>query len=117
MILTVLKCQIHHSITSTQSKSYREADGAVHYDQVIDECKRKQFDNSEKRSDEMKKDFVNAPHWSIEKWISVLASGGGQKKRFQHCLNPNCPHQFLYLRAVQGHSGSKTNPALQDNVL
>ena len=65
----------------------------------------------------MKKDFVNAPHWSFQKWISVLAKGGGHKKRFQYCLNPNYPHQFLYLRAIQGHSGSTINTALQDNVL
>ena len=45
------------------------------------------------------------------------AKGGGQKKRFQYCLNPNYPHQFLYFRAIQGHSGSTINPALQDNVL
>ena len=70
---------------------------------------KKQLDNTEYRSVEMKKDFVNAPHWSIEKWISVLAKGGGQKKRFQHCLNPNYLHQFLYLRAIQGHSGSTVN--------
>ena len=30
----------------------READGAVHYDQVIDECQKKQFDNNE--------------HWSVD---------------------------------------------------
>ena len=89
---------------------YREGDGAVHYDQVIDECKRKAIS-------EMKKDFVNAPHWSIEKWVSVLAKGGGQKKRFQYCLSPNYPHQFLYLGAIQGHSGSIINPAVKDNVL
>ena len=66
----------------------------------------------------MKKDFVNAPHWSIEKWISVLAKGGGQKKRFQYCLNVNYPHQFLYLRAIQGQSGRTIiNPALPHNVL
>ena len=96
---------------------HREDDGAVHHDQVIDECKKKHFDNTEYWSVEMKKDFVNAPHWSIDKWKSVLAKGGGQKKRFQYCLNPNYPHQFLYLRASQGHSGSTINPALQDNVL
>ena len=50
-------------------------------------------------------------------WISVLAEGGGQKTRFQCCLNPNYPHQFLYLRAIQGHSGSTINLALPDNVL
>ena len=98
-------------------KVHREEDGAVHYDQGIEECKIKQFGNTEYWSVEMKKDFVHAPHWSIENWISVLAKGGGQKKRFQCCLNPNYPHQFLYLRAIQGLSGSAINPALQDNVL
>ena len=73
----------------------REDDGAVHYNQVIDECKKKQFDNAESWSAEEMNEFVNAPHWSIDKWISVLAKGGGQKKRFQYCLNPNYPHRFL----------------------
>ena len=27
----------------------------------------------------MNRDFVNAPHWSTQKWVSVLAKGGGQK--------------------------------------
>ena len=97
---------------------YRQEDGAVHYDQVIDECKKRQSDNAGYCLDEMKKHFVNAPHWSIEKWISVLTKGGGQKKIFQYCLNPNYPHQFLYVRAMQGHSGSTINHALpEDNVL
>ena len=95
---------------------YREADGAVHYDQIIDECKKKQSDNTGFWSDEMKKHFFNAQHWSIEKWVSVLAKGGGHKKRFQFCLNPNYPHQSLYLRAIQEHSGSAISPALQDIV-
>ena len=56
---------------------YREADGAVHFDQVTDEWKKRQSDNTGYWSDEMKKDFVNASHWSIEKWISVLAKCGG----------------------------------------
>ena len=54
---------------------------------------------------------------SIEKMVSVLARGGGQKERFQYWLNPNNPHRFLYFRAAQGHSGSTTNPTLQDHVL
>ena len=62
---------------------------------VIDECKKKQFDYTEYWSVERKKEFVNAPHWPIEKWISVLAKGG-PKKRFQYCLNPSYLHQFLY---------------------
>ena len=95
---------------------YRDADGAVHYDEVVDECKEMQSDNAGYWSDEMKKDFVNAPHWS-KRWVSVLKKGGGQKKRFQYYLNPNYPHQFLYLRAIQGHSGRTINLALQDNVL
>ena len=82
----------------------RGLDGAIHHDDIIEECK--------------KKKFINAPQWSIDDWISTLAKGGGEKKRFQYCLNPNSPNQFLYLRAIQGHSGSGViDPALQDNVL
>ena len=43
----------------------READGAVRYDQVTDDCKKKQSDNAEYWSDKMKKDFVNAPHYAV----------------------------------------------------
>ena len=47
-----------------------------------------------------------------------MAKGGGAKKRFQDCLNPNSPNQFLHLRAIQGHSGDNVvDHALQDNVL
>ena len=78
---------------------------------------KKESENTEYCSDEMKKHFVNAPHWSSYKWISVLTKCGRQKQRFHFCLNPNYSHQFLYFRAIQGHSGSTINPALQDNVL
>ena len=57
-------------------------------------------------------------HWSIRTWISFLQRGGGPKKRFQYCMNPNSPETFLYLRAIQGHSGGAlVDPTLQDNVL
>ena len=64
-----------------------------------------------------------APCWSADKWIDVLSKGGGQKKRFQYCLKPNCPEKLVYFRAIQGHSGkaysgnARINLALQDNVL
>ena len=49
--------------------------------------------------------------------ISTLAEGWGAKKRFQHCVKPNSSNQFLYLQAVQGHSGDNAvDPALQDNA-
>ena len=98
-------------------KVNRQDDGAVHWDQVIDECKKKLSHDTGYWSVEMMNQFANAPFWSIDKWISVLAKGGGQKKRFQYCLNPNYPQKFLYLRAIQRHSRSTINPALQDNVL
>ena len=96
---------------------YREADAGVHFDQVNDEWKKKQSNDTGYWSDEMKKQFAKAPYWPIGKWMSVLAKGGGQKKKFQYCANPNYPHKFLYFRAIQGHSGSTINLALQDNVL
>ena len=62
--------------------------------------------------------MVRNPQWSINAWITVLAKGGGPKKRFQYCLNPNCSEHFLYLRAIKGHSGGTlVNSAMQDNVL
>ena len=70
-------------------KVYREADGAVCYDQPVDECKSGESDNTEYWSGEMKMDFVSVPRWSIEKCFSVLAKCGGQKKRFQYLVNPN----------------------------
>ena len=52
-------------------------------------------------------------------WQVGLSSGimWRKEKRFQYCVKPTYPHQFLYLRTIQGHSGSTFNPALQDNVL
>ena len=45
-----------------------------------------------------------------------MAKGGGAKKRFQYCLNPNSPRHMLYFRAIQGHSGGiAIDPELQEN--
>ena len=81
MTLFVFKCQ-NSSLDyfETDKKVFREAVGGVHHDQVIDECRKKQSDNTGYWSYEMKKDFVNVPNWSIDTWRSVLAKGGRQKK-------------------------------------
>ena len=43
---------------------------------------------------------------------------GGPKKRFQYCQDHFSADTFLYLRAIQGHSGgNQIDPAVQDNVL
>ena len=42
-----------------------------------------------------------------------MAGGGGIKKRLQYCADSS--GAILYLRALQGHSGS--NPTLQDNLI
>ena len=52
-----------------------------------------------------------------ENGYQFCQKGGGQKKRFQYCLNPNYSQKFLFFGGIQGHSGSTINPALQDNVL
>ena len=81
----------------------RGIDAAIHYCDIIEECRRKNFDASQ---------------WLLEDWISKLAKGGGAKKRFQFCVSPNSPNQFLYVRAIQGHSEeSALDPASQDNIL
>ena len=54
--------------------------------------------------------------WSDDVWKSKMAGGGSNKKRFQYCTDPS-GQEFLYLRALQGHSGrNPIDPALQDNV-
>ena len=82
----------------------RGSDGAILYSDSIEECRKQKFDD--------------ASQWPLEDWISTLAKGGGAKKRFQYCVNPNSSDQFLYLRAIQGHSGDNAvDPELQTNVL
>ena len=55
-------------------------------------------------------------HWSDERWKSCLAAGGGSKRRYQYCSDDS--GRILYLRALQGHSGSNLiDPTLQDNVV
>ena len=67
----------------------RETDGAVKFDDLIEEFKKK-------------KRFDGALQWKIEDWISILARGGGQMTTFQYCLNPNSSRHILYFRAIQG---------------
>ena len=95
----------------------REEDGGVHHYQVIEELQEQVIRRYRILVRRNGAAIALAPHWSLEKWISVLARGGGQKKRFQCCLNLNYSQKFQYLRAIQGHSGSTINPALQDSVL
>ena len=52
---------------------------------------------------------------SDDRWKACLAAGGGSKRRYQYCSD----HlgTIVYLRALQGHSGSNLiDPTLQDNV-
>ena len=67
--------------------------------------------------DGLRYEFENSRHWSDEKWQSIMAKGGGNKKRFQYCTDSS-GQEILYLRALQGHSGRNLiDPSLQDNVL
>ena len=54
--------------------------------------------------------------WSDDRWKACLAAGGGSKRRYQYCSDDS--GKILYLRALQGHSGSNlVDPTLQDNVV
>ena len=54
--------------------------------------------------------------WSDDRWKACLAAGGGSKRRCQYCSDDSV--RILYLRALQGHSGSNLiDPMLQDNVV
>ena len=110
--------KIHHSIIfDTVNKVIEKKMQESIMTKLLMNARKKQSDNTGYWSDEMKKHFVNVQHWSLEKWISVLTTGGGQKKRFQYCLNPKYLQKFMFLRAIHGYSGSTIHPALFDNVL
>ena len=55
-------------------------------------------------------------NWSDDRWKACLAAGGGSKRRYQYCSDNL--GSIIYLRALQGHSGSNLiDPTLQDKVL
>ena len=55
-------------------------------------------------------------NWSDDRWKACLAAGGGSKRRYQYCSDNL--GTIIYLRALQGHSGSNLiDPTIQDNVL
>ena len=60
----------------------QEEDGGVHYDTGY-------------WSDEMKKQFAVSPHWSFEYMMSVLAKGGGQKKKVAISREPELFSEIL----------------------
>ena len=63
----------------------REDDGAVRFDGLVKEFEAK---------------FDDSSQWSVNDWVTYMAKGGGQKKRFQYCLNPHFSKLFLCFRAI-----------------
>ena len=61
------------------------------------------------------KDYLHSQHWSDEKWKSIMARGGGNKKRFQYCT---IHHEKFFtselFKDIQGRN--LIDPSLQDNV-
>ena len=54
--------------------------------------------------------------WSDDRWKACLAARKSSKRRYQYCSDNL--GTILYLRALQGHSGSNLiDPTLQDNVV
>ena len=52
-------------------------------------------------------------NWSDDRWKACLAAGGGSKRRYQYCSDNL--GSIIYLRALQGHSGSNLiDPTLQE---
>ena len=92
--------KIHDQITPTIS---REDDGAVRFDDLTEKCKVK---------------FAGALQWNVDDWENCLTKCGGEKRRFQYCMNPYSFDKFLYFRAIQGLSADNlVDSFLQKNVL
>ena len=82
-------------------KLHREEDGAIQFYKI-------KF--------HLRDQHPQIQNWSDDRWIACLAAGGGPKRRYQYCSDNL--GSIIYLRALQGHSGSNLiDPALQDNVL
>ena len=80
---------------------HREEDGAIEF------CKIKFH---------LQNHHSQIQNWSDDRWKACLAAGGGSKRRYQYCSDNL--GTIIYLRALQGHSGSNLiDPTLQDNVL
>ena len=80
---------------------HREEDGAIEF------CKIKFH---------LRNHHSQIQHWSDDRWKACLAARGGSKRRYQYCSDNL--GTIIYLRALQGHSGSNLiDPTLQDNVL
>ena len=80
---------------------HREEDGAIEF------CKMKFH---------LRNHHSQIQNWSDDRWKACLAAGGGSKRRYQYCSDNL--ETIVYLRALQGHSGSNLiDPTLQDNVL
>ena len=66
---------------------------------------------------DLRNKFEYSQYWSDDVWKSKMTGDGGNKKRFQYCIDPS-GQEILYFRALQGHSGRKIiHLTLQDNVL
>ena len=82
-------------------KLHREGDGAIQFYKI-------KF--------HLRNHHSQIQNWSDHQWKACLAAGGGFKRRYQYCSD--YLGTFIYLRALQGHSGSNLiDPTLQDNVL
>ena len=80
---------------------HREEDGAIEF------CKIKFH---------LRNHHSQIQNWSDDRWKACLAAGRGSKRRYQYCSDNL--GTILYLRALQGHSGSNLiDPTLQDNVV
>ena len=80
---------------------HREEDGAVQFWRM---------------KENLQKYFLHSPHWSDSKWKACVVGGGGNKKRFQYCIDVS--GTIVYFRVLQGHSGRNlVDPSSQDNVV
>ena len=88
-------------VMTTRHPSHREEDGSIQFYKI-------KFHLRDHHS--------QIQNWSDDRWKACLAAGGGSKRRYQYCSDNL--GSIIYLRALQGHSGSNLiDPALQDNVL
>ena len=105
----------HQSKISSRTISRRKS--SIFFDTIRSYIEKKMVQsNSTKLKFHLRDYHLPIQNWSDDRWIACLSAGGVSKRRYQYCSD--YLGSLIYLRALQGHSGSNLiDPTIQDNVL
>ena len=115
MIHVASTCQHSSRIYYDAKIVGRDGDARVSHRRIIEECRNVLSEDSKYWTEETRQRLLTAPYWSANKWIEVLAKGGGNKIRFQYCLKPDDPDSCTFepFKVVQEKPIQEMLPSIQ----